>query len=336
MLTTGAAHPDAVKSPRAAAATTPTSIPRSTAEHEPARSRTPPSLAPFFLLAGACAPFAKLLRPVACTVIPWVAPGVLAAINKNAARIFGREFDRGEGRRFAARVIGSFYDFVLDVGRSSRMSPHELACLVESVEGLDAYRASRAGGKGAILVTAHLGTFEAGLAALTREERSVRVVFKRDSVPAYERLRSRLHEALGVIETPIDDGLTTWLALREALLADGVIVMQGDRAVPGQKSQVVPFLHGHVCLPTGPVRLAQLTGAPIIPVFAMPTRAGRYRVLLKPAIHVATNDDQSAGMAPAAALRAMADAIAEVVAEHPHQWLALEAVFQEDRDDAKR
>lgn len=267
-------------------------------------------------------------------MVPVVSPKARRAIARNAPRIFGRSFAPAEQRRFARRVIGSFYDFVLDMGRASRLTAEQLANLVESVEGLDAYRALRGARRGAILVTAHLGTFEAGLAALAGEEPKVRVVFKRDSAAAFERLRSRLHAALGVIENPIDDGLTSWLALREALLNDEVVVMQGDRAVPGQKSEVVPFLHGHVRLPTGPVRLAHLTGSPIIPVFAVPTGRGKYRVLLKDAIDVASVDAEFLADGGAAvgsrALRVLADAIAEVVAANPHQWLALEAVFHED------
>jgi lauroyl/myristoyl acyltransferase len=300
----------------------------------PALAPTPTWLGPFFGLAGAWPGLARLLRPVACGVVPLVSPKVRHAIARNAPRIFGRTFEPGERRRFARQVIGSFYDFVLDVGRASRMSPEQLNGLVESVEGLDGYRAARSRKRGAILVTAHLGTFEAGLAALVREERKVRVVFKRDASGAFERLRRRLHASLGIIETPIDDGIDGWLALRDALLNDEVVVMQGDRAVPGQRSEVVAFLHGHVRLPTGPVRLAHLTGSPIVPVFALPTGTGTFRVLLKAAIDVETLDaeflsrDPTAG--PSRALRALADAIAEVVAANPHQWLALEAVFHED------
>lgn len=323
--------PIAVLAPQRAGTNRGTNAQRATPTLAPT---TPNWLGPFFALAGAAPWLARLLRPVACVLVPIVSPKARHAIARNAPRIFGRSFEPAEQRRFARRVIGSFYDFVLDVGRSSRLSPAQLTSLVESVEGLDAYRAVRAKHRGAILVTAHLGTFEAGLAALAGEEPKVRVVFKRDSAAAFERLRAKLHAALGVIENPIDDGMGSWLALREALLNDEVVVMQGDRAVPGQKSEVVPFLHGHVRLPTGPVRLAHLTGSPIFPVFAIPTAHGKYRVLLKDAIDVASVDAQflAAGgsSGPSRALRLLADAIAEVVAANPHQWLALEAVFHED------
>ncbi len=266
-----------------------------------------------------------MLRPVACAIVPLVSPAIRDATSRNARRIFGRELSGVGRRQFARDVVGAFYDFVVDVGRASRMSASELSGLVGDVEGLDAYRLARSRGRGAILVTAHLGAFETGLAALAREERRIRVVFKRDSTAGFERLRSRLHNTLGVIESPIDDGIDTWLGLRDALLNDEVVVMQGDRAVPGQRSEVVPFLSGHLRLPTGPVRLARMTESPIIPAFTVPGTHGGHRVLLKQPI---SSEGDDAGV-----LRALADAIAEVVARYPHHWLALEPMFHEDRAD---
>jgi lauroyl/myristoyl acyltransferase len=301
---------------------------------------TPKMLDPFFVLAGKFPGVARLLRPAACAIIPMLVPRVRQAISTNARGIFGTVLDRLEERRFAGSVIGSFFDFVLDVSRASRMGPKELASLVGEVQGLEAYRAMRRSKRGAILVTAHLGTFEAGLAALAQEERRIHVVFKRDTSSGFERLRQQLHAVLGVVEVPIDDGITSWLALREALDKDEVVVMQGDRAVQGQRSQRVAFLHGHVRLPTGPARLALMTGAPLVPVFAVATGQGTYRVLLLEAIEVdgAGKEGASAGEDQEAALtgmmRSLADAMARVVAAHPHQWLALESVFDEDTSDA--
>lgn len=292
---------------------------------------TPVWLGPFFWLASVIPGVLRLARPLACVAAPMVSAKIRRAVASNTSRIYGRVLSPAEQRDFAQRVVGSFFDFVVDVGRSSRMSKESLVALVEDVQGLDTYKRARALGKGAILVTAHLGTFEAGLAALAGEERRVHVVFKRDASRAFEKVRARLHRVLGVIEAPVDDGMGSWLALRDALQRDEVIVMQGDRAAPGQRSEVVEFLHGHVRLPTGPIRLAVLTGAPIVPVFALPTGKGRFRVELKEPIHA----QASPGDNVTQTLRQLADAIASVVAANPHQWLALDAMFQEDTSNGR-
>ena len=87
-------------------------------------------------------------------------------------------------------------------------------------------------------------------------------VFKRDVRSSFEQIRKSLRQRLGVLEAAIDDGWTIWMRLRDALTSNHVVNLQGDRVMPGQKGQAVPFCHGHLLLPTGPIKLALASGAP--------------------------------------------------------------------------
>jgi lauroyl/myristoyl acyltransferase len=213
----------------------------------------------------------------------------------------------------------------------------DLSSRIERVEGEADYLAARRSGRGAVLVTAHMGSFEVGLAALRGVEKQVHVVFKRDAFGAFDRIRSRARSMLGVQEAPIGDGFLSLLRLRDVLVADGVVVMQGDRAFPGQRSQVVPFLSGHMSLPLGPVKLAQITGSPIVPVLVVRGERGRFRVHLAPPIH-ADHADPAApapdGVDPA--LRAIAKSMEPIVARYPEQWLMLGRAFVEDQEGDDR
>jgi hypothetical protein len=51
----------------------------------------------------------------------------------------------------------------------------------------------------------------------------------------------------------------------------------------------VAFLHGHLLLPTGPIKLAIASGAPIIPVFAVRTPEHKIRIHVEPAVIVSDN-----------------------------------------------
>lgn len=250
------------------------------------------------------------------------APAVRRATAANLARILNRAPTRRERARFARAVLGSFYDVVADLGRLRGATASDLRARVVGVEGEDAYRAARARKKGAVIVTAHVGSFEAGLAALAGAEPAVHVVFKRDEFPAFERIRSGLRRALNVREAPIDDGWPTLLQLRAALLADEVVVLQGDRAYPGQRRAPMRVLGGTLALPTGPAALARLAGSPLVPTFALRELDGRFRVQLHPPVW----PDAGEG----AALRAFADALADVLRARPEQWLVLHEAFIED------
>ncbi|MFN0010132.1 MAG: lysophospholipid acyltransferase family protein [Phycisphaerales bacterium] len=286
-------------------------------------------LGTFFALAASSPQLAVALRPLVVPLVPLFSAGIRASTRCNAGRIFGRPLGPAEQRAFTRQVVANFYAFVTDLGRVSRLAadarlPDDL---VGNVSGESEYRAVRAGRRGAVLATAHLGSFEAGLLALRRVEPIVHVVFKRDPCAPFERMRSALRRSLGVREAPVDDGLPTWLRLRDALLRNEVVVMQADRALPGQQSAVVTFLGGSLRVPTGPARLARLTGSPIVPVFAVRRADGRHDIHLGRPIDA--NEPGSAG--GDGAVLALARAIEAVVAKHPAQWLVLDTVFEEDR-----
>lgn len=301
---------------------------RAGAERPHADGVTGAALSALFRAAGSAPWLLKLLRPLAIRATVWWSDELVGNVSCNARRIFGREPSAAERRAFARAVVGSFYDFIADLGRTARATADDLPARMERVEGEPAYLAARRAGGGAVLVTAHMGSFEVGLAALRGVEGRVHVVFKRDTFPAFDRIRSRCRAMLGVYEAPVDDGLTTLMNLRDALRADEVVVMQGDRAMPGQRSQVVPFLHGHLRLPIGPVKLARLTGSPLVPVVVVRAQGGRFRVHLCEPIRIDPAAPDADGVDPA--LLAVARAIEPFVARYPEQWLTLARAFVED------
>lgn len=286
-------------------------------------------LAMFFFLARR-APWAlDLLRPIAIRLTVGGSPQVRAATAANAARIFDHPLTWWQRIGFARNVVRNFYDFVADAAQSASLSREQLAGKIELVVGEPAYLAARKRyPNGAVLVTAHMGTFEVGLAALRNVETNVHVVFKRDAYPAFEFVRKHVHAILGIHEAPIDDGFPALVRLRDTLRDNGVVVIQADRAMPGQRSETVPFLGGHIRVPTGPVKLAQLTGSPVVPVFVVRSARNRKRFevhLCEPIFIDAESVD-----GPAIAQRRITEGIAAFVKRYPEQWLVLEHAFVED------
>jgi len=251
----------------------------------------------------------------------------------NAARILGPSSTPRQRQALAKRVVGSCYDFVCEIGRHRTRSPAALRALAEWVEGEEHYRRARSLRRGAIIVTAHLGSFEIGAAMLGAFEKRIHVVFQRDHLSSFERLRAEHRARLGVIEAPVDDGWGMWLRLREALLADEVVMLQGDRTMPGQTGVAVPFLGGHVEMPSGPVKLAMATGSPIIPIFTIRRPRGRFRVLIDEPITVEPGPARWDGPHPA--LLRLAAVIERQVARYPDQWLMLHRAWCEDRPPSR-
>ena len=242
----------------------------------------------------------------------------------NAAHILGAGSTMSQRRRLGKRVIARFYDFVVEIGQSRGATLEQLTTRIASVEADRVYRQARRSKRGAVIVTAHFGNFEVGLASICRIEPRVHVVFQRDEMSLFERLRRDLHRRLGVIETPIDDGPASWLALRDALAGDDAVVLQGDRVMPGQKSSVVPFFDGHLRLPHGPVKLAMLMEAPLIPVYAVQAGGGRVRIVLDEPIELTRDADIEE------ILSRVAQSLEAIVTRHPDQWHVLHRAWVED------
>jgi KDO2-lipid IV(A) lauroyltransferase len=278
-----------------------------------------------FHLTAAAPALVCAVRPVFVRLAFFFSRKIRQSTDANARRILGEGATAKQRREFGIGVVTSFYDFVCDIGRSLRQTREELSSRIESAEGESAYHAVRAAGNGAILLTAHMGSFEVGLVALAAHEKRIHVVFKRDQVGSFEKLRTQLRRQLNVAEAPIDDGYAVWVGLRSALMNNEVVAIQGDRVMPGQKGVSVLLLGGHVQLPTGPFKLALASGSPVIPIFSIRSKKGGIRIFLEKAIVVSNEID---GIERA--VGEFAVVLARYIAQYPDQWLVLNKAFCED------
>ncbi len=258
----------------------------------------------------------KVFRPVVAVGVPIVSRKVRTNTRLNGLRVAAD----GGSLAFSSAVTGAFFDFVAEVATNADCTPQGVRGRVVAVEGEPAYLELRKQKRGAVLVTAHMGSFEVGLAALSTVEPKIHVVFKRDAHDGFERLRRPLRERLGVAECPIDDGWPALIGLRDALRRNEVVVMQADRAMPGQKSASVKVGKGTLRIPVGPVTLARINGSPIVPVFAVRESPGRYRIFLERAIDPSADD----------AVQQVGQALEKFITRYPRQWLVLDAAFVED------
>lgn len=197
-----------------------------------------------------------------------------------------------------------------------------------SVEGDESWKAAR-GARGLIFVTAHIGAWEMSsyLGASSLGPR-VHVVRDEELDPRSQafiaRMVARRANSNSVTHFASDDpslGVTLYQALREGEL----VALQGDR--PRVRSRTVgATLFGRPCeLPAGPLALARLSGAPLVPVFAFREAHYLYRVVCREPIRVAPNGN--ADEAIAAAARALAVQIEWAIRQRPHQWYAFAEVW---------
>ena len=136
-------------------------------------------------------------------------------------------------------------------------------------------------GKGAILLSAHLGSGEIGGHLLGRLGKPVNlVVLEKEAEPVrqlFEKtLRAKLFHLLVIDENPL-----SIIPIVAALRRGEVVALHGDRAFGGA-TLAAPFLGGTARFPIGPYMLAAMSGAPIFQVFVVREKVGQYRFFTAP------------------------------------------------------
>ncbi len=172
--------------------------------------------------------------------------------------------------------------------------------------------------RGLIFATAHTAGWESLGALLAREhQRRVMIVMQRERVASARELQDKMREQCGVRILHVGDDPLASLPLMRHLRDGGVVALQIDRVPAGMTGRAVRMFGQPGTIPEGPLRLAQLTGAPIVPVFSARTGHRRYEVYVNDPVIVRRGSNPGA---LDAAAQHIADALGEFVSAHPTQW----------------
>jgi len=146
-----------------------------------------------------------------------------------------------------------------------------------------------AGGRGAILLSAHCGNWEAAAHLLRRVGARVNVAAYEGEVAYVRRYFDQVLKDRSFSLIALDGSAEGSLAIMSALARGEIVAMHGDRLMAGAEvhSAVLDFLGAPAGFPIGPYLLAALSGAPLLHVFAMRERACRYHFCAFPAERLA-------------------------------------------------
>lgn len=180
----------------------------------------------------------------------------------------------------------------------------------------DQARSSRAG---VILVTAHTAGWESVGPALAREEGLHLTLVMRPEADARAReLQDESRKRAGVAIAHVgDDPLAALPLLHELRAPDHVVALQIDRVAEGMRSRDVDLLGQRAQIPEGPLRLAQMSGAPIVPVFS--ARRG-YRDYVVQLHESRTVSRRASDAELDAVAQHLADCMGTFLRRHPTQW----------------
>jgi KDO2-lipid IV(A) lauroyltransferase len=218
-----------------------------------------------------------------------------------------------------ARVFSNYACSLTDafIAGSDRGDPLHVVCDDEA-----ALRRAKAEKRGMILATAHTGGWQiAGLALQNLLDAELLVVMRRERDARAQALTDAARDRAGVKIAHVGDDPLEALSLLAHLKRGGVVAMQIDRLPPGMRGLTGKLFGEPFAIPEGPLRLAGLSGAPLVPLFTRRLGYMDYDVHVCAPIHVSRRPDPAElDAAAAAVLRAME---AFVVA-NPTQWFHFE------------
>ena len=192
------------------------------------------------------------------------------------ARAFGRPVRERDVLRHIHRYAGTTLDRVFLLARGARG-------FAIGVRGLEELEAQIAHGRGAILLGAHIGSFEVlRVLAEMRPKLCVRMLMDRGQTPALTELLHALNPA--VADMVIDaggDGTAAVLAVRDAAAQGALIGLLGDRARPGEATHAARFFGGPAEFPVAPHLIAAALELPVVLAFGLYRGGNRYDVFFE-------------------------------------------------------
>lgn len=185
-------------------------------------------------------------------------------------------------------------------------------------------------GRGVVFALPHSGNWDlAGvwmvesLRRRGREPALTTVVERLRPESLYERFVA-YRESLGFEVLAVDDAVGTHRALTARLRAGGVTCLVSDRDLTAGGGVEVSFFGEPTRVPAGPARLTALTGALLVPAYPRFTPDG-WALSIAPPVPVASRAEVPAAM------QAVADAFAAMIAQAPQDWHMLQPLWTADR-----
>jgi len=188
------------------------------------------------------------------------------------------------------------------------LKPGELSRMVD-VEGRDKLDSALESGRGVVLATAHLGSWELAGAALAAMGYGITTVAGVQFSPSLSPFIRQMKERLGITVVSMDIGA---LRIARTLRKGGVVALHadGDQFRDGVS---VKYFGRDVTLPRGPAALALKTGAALLPAFAIRTSRRHVTIMIEDDVSMEAEDERDV-------TQLIATAVEKYVRRYPEQW----------------
>lgn len=259
-----------------------------------------------------------------------------ASLRENGRIILGEQATDGELEAYGLGVLDGMQRYMEGLVLAATTPVDRLLARISHIEGLDEFRETfhGRGDRGIVLLSMHMGEFEPAAAFLGRHL-PLHVLYHRDPIATLESYRRRARVRLGVTEHPVDAGLGTWAALRDALGRGEAVALLGDRVQPGQVGTPIELFGRTTELPVGPFKLAESTDSLVVPVFNWRLDDGSLAMRMEEPLDMSVGDLRR-DPAGHPAMRRWAALVESMIAARPTQWLNVHPIWRKAAESLDR
>ena len=235
-------------------------------------------------------------------LLPWAArPAVARSLQALLRLAYARSPMNGMIEAMIVRTLGVTTE---QADRIARDNFHHMAMtLLESmglgklkrewdgrveIYGLEYLRDALAEGRGAVLVSAHLGNYELIVRGLPLTGLPLTTIGWKQPNAYHFRYLDRLRQIHGTKLVYSQEARTEDVVA--ILRAGGVLILAGDY-YPRQGRNVLPFFGIRTSVPAGALHYSIQAGAPLIPIYTLREKFGYHRVHLEPPLNLPTQGD---------------------------------------------
>jgi len=224
------------------------------------------------------------------------------------------EWPSASRKRVARESFGNIGTAAVELATTAEMDRESYLARLD-FEGWENFELAEQAGKGVLLMTAHIGNWEALAQAPVLRGKPVSFVARPLDNPYLEREIRRIRERFGN-RTIMKRGAARQLI--RTLRSGGVTGLLIDQRVHPNEGRAYDFF-GHPAYTTPLMaRLSLRTGAPVVPVFGIPLEGWkRCRIVYRPPIFPETNGEDAVDRLTLQYLRT----IEEAIREWPELWL---------------
>lgn len=220
-----------------------------------------------------------------------------------------------EARRLIRASFVNLARNVLEILYMPKLNKENFHEYIE-IDHLERMTDALAEGKGVVVLTGHIGTWEWLSAAFTMNDLPVTAIAKDQPNMQYTNALNDLRKTINV--EIFSRGTSELLAAAKALKKGKILGFLADQDA-GPKGAFLPFLGKMASTPMGPAVFACKFNAPVLPAFILRQENGRHKVVIGEVLRYEDTGDTDKDLFNFTAR--MTEIMENIIRENPTQWL---------------